>query len=486
MELRFNLSMMVNQVLANSRRQTDRLGNLQSQAATGKKLIEPSDDPAGMVALLSAKRQDLQLGISLENMSSATTTLNASVTSLRQVSDILSQARQIAIEGSQTTTTASGFGAMADQVDQLLNRLLDAANTKIGDQYVFAGTASETKPFAITSVNAQGQPQQVTYQGSDDRAEVLVGYQRTLATLYNGSDVFQRIQRGNTTLVGNTGAAIGLGTDSATGQGTLQVRHTLTSYAVGSGVTAGTSSAASDTILGPSGANKLTIIDTSGNGSAGTLSLNGGLAIAFTNADTNLQINGPNGQIVYVNASNITAGFNGIVDITSTGTLSFDAGKTTTAIDFSTNQTVANGETGGIVNINSAGIRAVGDETLDFGGTYDAFQILIALRDDLRAAAAGSGSASATSIVGKVGELERIQNSVLDTVGEQSASLEHLQTLTSNAEDIQLAARKWSSDLENADIAQVVVQLQEQRNQLELTLASLAQVLSVNLLDFLR
>ena len=59
-------------------------------------------------------------------------------------------------------------------------------------------------------------------------AEAPVSQQQTVATLYPGSDVFQQRQRGATVLTGDTGAAAGTGTDSATGEGTVLVSHTAT------------------------------------------------------------------------------------------------------------------------------------------------------------------------------------------------------------------------------------------------------------------
>jgi len=56
----------------------------------------------------------------------------------------------------------------------------------------------------------------------------------------------------------------------------LLIRHTATTYAAGSGVQPGTNSGAGDTILGALGQHRLHITDTSGNGSAGTISLDGG------------------------------------------------------------------------------------------------------------------------------------------------------------------------------------------------------------------
>ena len=116
---------------------------------------------------------------------------------------------------------------------------------------------------------------------------------------------------------------------------------------------------------------------------SGTASLNGGPAISWTNTDTNLQVVGPNGEVAYIDTSAITAGFNGSVSLTANGTLSTDGGASTTPITFSSNQVVTNSQTGAVTNVNSTNIHQAGTDHLEYTGTLDAFQTLIALRNDL-------------------------------------------------------------------------------------------------------
>ena len=137
----------------------------------------------------------------------------------------------------------------------------------------------------MTASDAQGHTTQVVYNGSAQRASSPIGETQTVATFYTGSEVFQSQQRGPTVITGTTGAAAGSGTDSATGQGALVVAHTSTTYAVGSGVQPGASSATGDTILGPIGAHTDREIRLRAETvAAGTVSLDNGPAIPFTSA----------------------------------------------------------------------------------------------------------------------------------------------------------------------------------------------------------
>jgi flagellar hook-associated protein 3 FlgL len=188
-----------------------------------------------------------------------------------------------------------------------------------------------------------------------------------------------------------------------------------------------------------------------------------------------------------VNTSAISAGFNGTVAITTSGTLSTDGGLTTTPITYSADQQVINSVTGGVTNVNSTAIHAPGDENVEYGGTLDAFQSLIALRDTLLNTKNLSSTQQAQALSSLAGDLQSAQDNVLQTTGAQSATLTQLASLQTTFQNIQLSVQQTTTNLQSADISQVVVQLQAQQNLLQLTMASTSEMLNatVSLLSYL-
>jgi flagellar hook-associated protein 3 len=475
MDLRITPETVSDQLIYNLRKNSDTLGNLQEQAATGKRLLLPEDT----VTVLANNAQDLRLDAYLTNIGSARDTLNTSVSTLQSVSNLLSQARSVTIQGADSSNDANTNNTLAQQIDNIYNQLLDAANTQNTGRYIFSRTATATRPFTALSNGT------IVYNGAEQAGSAPVGQGQTVDTYYAGDQAFQQRQRGVTLYSGNTGAAAGTGTDSGTGLGTLLVTHTSTTYQAGSGVTAGTSSAAGDTIIGPAGSHKLTINDTSGTGASGFVSLDGGPPVAFTNSNTNLKVTSTGGDVVYVNTTATTGGFNGTVDITATGTLSVDNGATQTAINFTGNQIVTDGATGAVTNVDSTNIRRAGTAQLNYQSSYDVFQILDAIRNDLRNPTLADGQ-RAQSLSGRLAELDRVRTGVRTVVGEQSNTLANLDSLESRAQDVQLELRKLTSNLQDADITKVIVDLQSQQNVLQLTLLAAARTNNLSLADFLR
>jgi flagellar hook-associated protein 3 len=486
MNLRITPQVQVDTAISNLQQQTGQITTLEQEASSGNRINRPSDDPIGTIALIASQEQDNRLTTYLGNIQDATNKLDLSNSTLVSAGNVLSQAKEVAIEASNSSNDTTSFEALAQQVDGFLNQLLNLANTQDQGHYIFGGTASTKPPFAVTSQDALGRPQSVAYAGSQDSAQETINQHQTIATYYAGSQIFQATTRGPTLFSGVTGAGPGTGRDTATGQGSLLVAHTSTVYASGSGIQPGTGTAG-DTVLGPAGANSLTLVDTSGNGSAGTVSLNGGPAVAFTNADTNLKVTGPKGEVVYLNTTAIAPNFNGAVAITGNGSLSIDGGATTQPIDFtSPDQVLVDSKTGAVTNVDSRGIRQAGTDTLTYSGPDDAFQALLNLRDDIRNVHGLPAAQQLQVISADIGNLDRARGNVLNAVGAQSANLQNLSAIQSRLQEVQLNTKQQTGNIQGADISQVVIGLTEQQNLLRLTLDSVARIFSQSLLDYIK
>lgn len=475
MAIRVTPLMSLSQAISSARQHSSRLSDLQLQASTGIRLHRPSDDPQAIRDLLARKLDESRIDVQLENINDARLTLNESVSTLLDVNKLLVRARNIALDGNQSQTT----DLLADEVDVLLNRLVDLANTETNGSYLFSGASLQQKPFQV-------QGSGVSYRGAAEQTSVVVAPEIGVDTRLSGGDVFQPKDRDKSLIVGRTGATSGTSVDSAVGRGTLTVRHILTTYAGASGIQPGSSSVHGDTIIGAAGSLTLTINDTSGTGAAGTISLDGGLAVAFTNTDTDLRLTGSNGEVVFVDTTSIAAGFSGSVSITADGTLSTDGGITEVPIDFSTNQAVINSETQKVTYINSVAIQGTGSDSIEYLATSDAFQALAELRDDLRNTRNLNQSQFHEAIERRIGEIDRIHNHVLSVVGQQSITLEDLQVIERRLEDTQLSTREAISALESADIAEVAIRLQSEQNLLQFTFATTARLFDQSLLNFLR
>lgn len=475
------------QLLLNMQASYERISKLQIQITSGKRLQAASDGPTAMAQVMGNHVQDTRLTNDIAQIQDASSKLQAGVDTLTGVQDLLTNVKSLALQANNVTTPAATNAAISKQVNTALDQLLRLANQMLPDgSYLFSGTASKTAPFSVTSTNASGQPTAITYNGTSQTSEVIVSKGVTASAMLSGQTVFQPRDRSATTYVGNTGAAAGTGTDSATGQGQLLVQHLSTTYSGGSGIAAGSSSDAGDTVIGPAGAHSLVINDTSGTGTAGTVSLNGGPAVAFTNLDSDLKVTGPDGEMIYVNTTAIAPGFNGSVSLTASGSLSVDGGTTSTPIDFSGNQVITDGASGAMTNVDSTNIRRAGTDQVQYRGTSDLFQSLIALRDTIANTQGLSAQDRSAVLQQQIAELDRSINSIGDTIGSQAVQSESLSNLKTHLTNLQLGLSQSTDNLEATDTAAAVIDLQQQMNLYQASLQIAAQVNSLSLLDFMR
>ncbi len=473
-------------VLRNIQLNNARMAKLQEQITTGKRLQRPSDGPADTVLILQNKAASTRLDTHLNAIRDASSILQTSVDALTNARDLISRAKDIAIEVNSAAHDPATDGAFANELDVAIDQLMRIANQRLPDgRYLFGGSASSTPPFVVTSTDGAARPTTISYRGSDQDSQAIVDKGASVGVLISGSQVFQTRARSTTVYTGATGARAGTGTDSATGQGTLQVRHVLTTFAGSSGVAAGVSSAAGDTVIGAAGVHSLIINDTSGTGASGTISLNGGPAIAFTNTDSDLKVVGSSGETVYLNTTAIAPGFNGSVALSATGSLSTDGGATTIPIDFSGNQSITNSHTGAVTNVDSTAIVQAGSDRLDYQGTSDAFQTLISLRDDIRNSQGMSATDRTDAISRVIAELDRVSTGVIDAIGSQSVQSEYLTKLKERTADAQLNLQKDTDSVESVDMATALSDFQQQQNLYQISLQLAVQMNSMSLADFL-
>jgi flagellar hook-associated protein 3 FlgL len=190
--IRVTAQTQTNNAIAYLRREGTNLAKYNDQLGSGLRVKAASDDPTNYPALLQAKASSGRFATYTQTVSDATSDLDAGVSALNDINDALTRAKQIAVEGADATTDAAGQAALATEVDSLINRVMQSANSKNGDAYLFGGTATETAPFQVTATDAQGNPTAISYTGSANRARTLTGPGQTVDTKYVGSQVFQQ------------------------------------------------------------------------------------------------------------------------------------------------------------------------------------------------------------------------------------------------------------------------------------------------------
>ncbi len=475
MQLRVTQNLISNSAKNRVRQSYSRLFESQLQVSRGKKISTPSDDPSGISRLLFFRERLGELNQFEKNAAESRAFVDSASSTLQEASDIIQQARSSVIQGLNGTLSQTDRDTVAIALDGYIEDLVSLANSRVGNRFVFGGTETASPPYELyTDSSSQTR---VRYNGNDGRITTEIGPGVRSSINVPGSKLFERSGRGATNLLGNTGAKVGAGTDSGVGVDKLLVTQTGTALGGASGVTLGTGSSASDTIIGT---HTLQIDDV-----AQTISLNGGTPVKYTGSETNLAVTGPNGELIHLATGGITAGFVGTETASGTGTLSTDGGATTQVIDFSSNQQVIDSVTGKTLNIDSSAITQAGTEDVSFSGTLNLFQSLIAIRDSLRELDGKSDLvAGQDAIRGFVDELDASHDLLLEGLGELGSISNRLTSAEDRVQDLDVRLQELISKTEDVDISDAIIQLQQEETAYQSALLVTSRINNLSLLNF--
>ena len=194
--------------------QQAKLNQTQLQLATGKKVLKPSDDPAVATQLLnlsSLKANNLQYD---RNINTALNELELQESVLASSGNVLQRVRELVIQANNATQSPQTREAIADEISNLANELLQLANTKSpSGEYIFAGYNSRTPAFAKSDAG-------FVYQGDQGQRLLQVSEDTQLAVRDNGADVFQGMTTGDGRFLLETPA-------SNTGDGLVKMSSTI-------------------------------------------------------------------------------------------------------------------------------------------------------------------------------------------------------------------------------------------------------------------
>ena len=148
MNSRVTQSMTARNVLADIQLAASRLDKTRQRLASGKELMRPSDDPFRASRALDYRSElaaNLQHQRSIQDASGWQT---ATDTALASIGDAVLRVRELTVQGANGATADADRAVIAREVGQLIDAIKADANAQYAGRYVFAGTATQTAPYA--------------------------------------------------------------------------------------------------------------------------------------------------------------------------------------------------------------------------------------------------------------------------------------------------------------------------------------------------
>jgi flagellar hook-associated protein 3 FlgL len=153
---------------------------------------------------------DSRLSIMQGRSTAATTAsnnLDAASGALSSAGDLLSQAKQIALEASSGTDDAVARANAGVQVSALVSQMISLGNTQGTDGYLFGGTSTGTPPFSAAGA----------YSGNNGVTQVEVADGVLTNSNVSGADAFTSAGGGNNVIADLQSLATSLSTNNVAG-----------------------------------------------------------------------------------------------------------------------------------------------------------------------------------------------------------------------------------------------------------------------------
>lgn len=176
--------------LLNNARQLD---ETRRDISSGKKLRNPSDNPSDTVRLLDFQNQKDDIKRFKDNITAGRNSLENSTSVLKQANSVLQRARELAVRGANDSLDSGARSNIADEINQRLEELVDLANSKVGDKFLFGGSETTGSAGSLFDVRRNGQDEivEVTYNGDFNGKEAEVADGQLVQSNLPGHKVFQ-------------------------------------------------------------------------------------------------------------------------------------------------------------------------------------------------------------------------------------------------------------------------------------------------------
>ncbi|PLS01444.1 flagellar hook-associated protein FlgL [Neobacillus cucumis] len=157
------------------------MSRYQEQISTGKAINNVSDDPVKSVQIMSYRSVLTETEQFKRNAEDGLNWLETTDNALDDLTQVVQKARELTVQGSNGVNNQDSLQTIAMELRSLKGNIGDIANARLGDRYLFAGTATDTAPFENGGfVNT-----------NNDSLSWNVGQGIYMKVNVNGADIFQ-------------------------------------------------------------------------------------------------------------------------------------------------------------------------------------------------------------------------------------------------------------------------------------------------------
>lgn len=125
----------------------EKMGKLQDQLSTGKKITRPSDDPVVAMKSMQNRTSLEEVNQYTRNLTEARSWLENTETNITEGIDVLARVRELVVSANNETNGVEEKKAIGVEIGQLKEQMINTINTQVTGKYIFNGTKSDQVPI---------------------------------------------------------------------------------------------------------------------------------------------------------------------------------------------------------------------------------------------------------------------------------------------------------------------------------------------------
>ena len=169
-------------------KQMEKIQSVQSKISSGKNIVFASDDPVGAVELSGLNDISSKVQQYINNAELSLSRLQMMDDTLEATKNVFIRTKELAIQAANDVLAPSDRESIALEFDELKKELISLANTKDSTgAHLFSGFKTQTVPFVMDSEGT------VSYKGDRGVISLAVSESRMLESTIDGGSVFKDI-----------------------------------------------------------------------------------------------------------------------------------------------------------------------------------------------------------------------------------------------------------------------------------------------------
>ncbi len=146
MSMRITNLMMVDSMITNINQGLNKLNDYNNKVSTNRNIVNLSDDPAGVLASMTARLNISSIERYQDNVVSSRAWVEQSETALYDINEVLISIKELTIDA-MGVKNETDLANIAVEIEQLTEHIMQNLNAVVGDKYIFGGFNTTSQPF---------------------------------------------------------------------------------------------------------------------------------------------------------------------------------------------------------------------------------------------------------------------------------------------------------------------------------------------------